>query len=118
MTSLLVGVCLGIGHHAFYQSLNGSTVSSEPMNLAGWSTSKQQLISVGGTAIAFIFKASLVLCATIAYMQLFFHAIVNEDFTIQQLDRWFTGLEDIRSLFCVSTYWRFPGLTLVALTAW
>ncbi|KAF2215064.1 hypothetical protein CERZMDRAFT_95435 [Cercospora zeae-maydis SCOH1-5] len=50
-------------------------------------------------------------------MQLFFHAIVNENFTIEHLDRWLTGLEDIRSLLCVATYWRFPGLPLVALTA-
>ncbi|WPA96002.1 uncharacterized protein RHO25_000607 [Cercospora beticola] len=86
--------------------------------MAGWKTSRQQLISVGGTAFAFVFKASLVLCATIAYMQVFYLTLVNGTFTLEKLDRWFSSLDDIRSLGCVATYWRHPCLTLMAITAW
>ena len=118
LNSLLVGVCLAIGHHAFYQGLNRSTVSSETMTLAGWTTTKQQLISVAGTAFAFVFKASLVLCASIAYMQVFFRTLVRDKYTLERIDRWFTGLDDIRSLCFLTTYWRHPYLALVALTAW
>ncbi|PPJ54155.1 hypothetical protein CBER1_01031 [Cercospora berteroae] len=51
-------------------------------------------------------------------MQLFYCTLVNGTFTLEKLDRWFSSLDDIRSLFCVTTYWRHPCLTLMAITAW
>ncbi|KXT02828.1 hypothetical protein AC578_5395 [Pseudocercospora eumusae] len=118
LSSLLVGCCLAIGHHAFYQSLTGSSVDSYHFKLAGWTTSQQQLVSVAGVLFAFVVKASLILCASIAYMQLFFRAIQIHGLRMKTLDQWFAALGDIRSLFRVAAIYRYPLMTLIALTAW
>lgn len=118
LCSFLVGVTLAIGHHCFYQSLHGKEVSAGSISIIGVQATQRQLVSVAGVSIAFVFKASLVLCASVAYIQLFFRANRTRAFTIETLDHWYAALEDVRSLFCISTYYRYPLLTLVALTAW
>ncbi|KAI5367422.1 hypothetical protein Slin14017_G024580 [Septoria linicola] len=118
LSSLLVGVALAIGHHAFYASLAGTAVSSDPIKVVGWTTTQQQVNVAVGTAFAFVVKASLILACSTAYMQLLFGAINRQSFKLSQLDNWFGGLSDFWSLMCVSTYWRYPLLTLVALTCW
>ena len=115
--SFLVGATLAVGHHFFYQSLDRTEVLSGSISIAGIHTTQQQLVSVAGVSIAFVFKASLVLCASVAYIQLFFRVIIIRSFKNETLDHWYTALEDVRSLFCISTYYRYPLLTLVALTA-
>ncbi|CAK1361801.1 hypothetical protein CB0940_02870 [Cercospora beticola] len=118
LSSLIVGVAFAVGHHAFYASLVGTSVSSSPIKLVGWTTTQQQVNVAIGTALAFGFKASLILACSTAYMQLVFGALNTETFKLSQLDNWFGGLNDFWSLLCVGTYWRYPLLTLVALTCW
>ncbi|KAF7186308.1 hypothetical protein HII31_12383 [Pseudocercospora fuligena] len=118
LSSLLIGTCLAIGHHAFYQSLDATPVDSNRFDLAGWTTSQQQLVSVAGVLFAFVVKASLILCASIAYIQLFFRAIQTRDFRLKTLDQWFAALGDIRSLFGIAAIYRYPVMTLIATTTW
>ncbi|USW49231.1 hypothetical protein Slin15195_G025500 [Septoria linicola] len=118
LSSLLVGVALAIGHHAFYASLAGTAVSSDPIKVVGWTTTQQQINIAVGTAFAFVVKASLILACSTAYMQLLFGVINRQSFKLSQLDNWFGGLSDFWSLMCIGTYWRYPLLTLVALTCW
>lgn len=116
MSSLVVGTALAVGHHAFYASLAGSAVSSDPIKVVGWTTTQQQINIAIGTAFAFVVKASLILACSTAYIQLLFKAINRTDFKLSTLDNWFGGLNDLWSLGCLSSYWRYPLLTLVALT--
>ncbi|GIZ46349.1 hypothetical protein CKM354_000947700 [Cercospora kikuchii] len=118
VSSLLAGVALAIGHHAFYASLAGAAVSSEPIKVVGWSTTQQQINIAVGTAFAFVVKASLILACSTAYIQLLFGALNRKAFKLEVLDNWFAGLGDLWSLGCVASYWRYPLLTLVALTCW
>lgn len=118
LSSLMVGIALAAGHHAFYASLDSTAVSSESWNIAGWEASQQQINIATGTLFAFVVKASLILAASIAYMQLFFRALNTKDFKLSTLDHWYGALDDLPSLFCIASYWRYPLLTLVALTAW
>ena len=118
LSSLLIGTALAIGHHAFYASLAGTAVSSDPIKVVGWTTTQQQINVAVGTAFAFVVKASLILACSTAYMQLLFGAINRESFRLEVLDNWFGGLNDFWSFMCVGTYWRYPLLTLAALTCW
>ncbi|KAM3422755.1 hypothetical protein BST61_g239 [Cercospora zeina] len=118
LSSLFVGVAFAVGHHVFYASLEGTSVSSNPIKLVGWTTTQQQVNIAIGTALAFAFKASLILACSTAYMQLVFDAINKETFKLSHLDNWFGGLNDFWSFLCVGSYWRYPLLTLVALTCW
>ncbi|CZT20043.1 uncharacterized protein RCC_05900 [Ramularia collo-cygni] len=118
VSSLLVGTGLAAGHHAFYSSLTGSAVSSNPINVVGWTTTQQQINIAIGTAFAFLVKASLILACSTAYMQLLFRAINRKSFKLSTLDNWFGGLNDLWSLGCLASYWRYPLVTLVALTCW
>ncbi|KAF2216256.1 hypothetical protein CERZMDRAFT_81396 [Cercospora zeae-maydis SCOH1-5] len=118
LSSLVVGVAFAVGHHAFYASLAGTLVSSDPIKLGGWTTTQQQINVAIGTALAFGVKASLILACSTAYMQLVFGAINTGTFKLSHLDNWFGGLNDFWSLLCVVICWRYPLLTLVALTCW
>ena len=118
LLSLLIGTALAIGHHAFYASLAGTAVSSDPIKVVGWTTTQQQINIAVGTAFAFVVKASLILACSTAYMQLLFGAINRKSFRLEVLDNWFGGLNDFWSFLCMGTYWRYPLLTLAALTCW
>lgn len=118
VASLLVGAALAIGHHAFYASLAGTAVSSDPIKVVGWTTTQQQINIAIGTAFAFVVKASLILACSTAYMQLLFQAINRKSFKLSTLDNWFGGLNNIWSFGCLTSYWRYPLLSLVALTCW
>lgn len=118
VSSLLVGTALALGHHAFYASLAGSSVGSDPIDIAGWMTTQQQINIAIGTAFAFVVKASLILACSTAYIQLLFKAINRTSFKLSTLDNWFGGLNDLWSFGCLASYWRYPLLTLVAITCW
>lgn len=118
VVSLLIGTALATGHHAFYASLAGSPVSSDPIRVVGWTTTQQQINIALGTAFAFVVKASLILACSTVYMQLLFRAINRKSFKLSTLDNWFSGLNDLWSLGCLASYWRYPLLTLVAFTCW
>ncbi|KAK4505519.1 hypothetical protein PRZ48_003482 [Zasmidium cellare] len=60
LAALVAGVCLAAGHHAFYASLQGREVSSHQYRVGSWTASSQQINPAGGTAFAFVFKASMV----------------------------------------------------------
>lgn len=118
LSSLIIGVALAIAHHAFYSSLAGTAVSSHPIKLVSWTTTQQQVNIAIGTAFAFVVKASLILACSTAYMQLLFGVINQKAFKLEVLDNWFGGLHDLWSLGCLASYWRYPLLTLMALTCW
>lgn len=116
--SLIVGICLALGHHLFYKSLQGTEVSSRNVNIAGWKASSQQLNTAGGTAFAFVVKASLILATSVAYFQLLFRTLTTGTFTLRQLDNAYAGLEDLIAFGYLPFTWRFSMLALLALTAW
>lgn len=118
LSSLIIGVALAIAHHAFYSSLAGTAVSSHPIKIVSWTTTQQQVNIAIGTAFAFVIKASLILACSTAYMQLLFGVINQKAFKLEVLDNWFGGLDDLWSLGCLASYWRYPLLTLMALTCW
>ncbi|KAF7198631.1 hypothetical protein HII31_00370 [Pseudocercospora fuligena] len=118
ITALVLSIGLAAGHHAFYESLRGTQLSSEPFKFAGLQASQQQFSTTVGTAFAFLFKASVVLAASAAYMQLFFRTLHSGSYSIGTLDNWYSSLSDISCFFCASTYYRHWALAFVALTTW
>ncbi|CAH0047351.1 unnamed protein product [Clonostachys solani] len=76
VSCLIIGALLALGHHLFYQSLAGESVSSDGTFAAfGASISKQQTNTSIGTAISFLVKAFLVAAVSMAYIQVFWRAI-------------------------------------------
>lgn len=113
--SLITGILFAIGHHCFYQNLDG-TVASESFILG--SISYQQANIAIGTALAFIVKSFLVLAVVTAFIQVFWKASsegqrVSAN-TIRQLDVVYSVLNNVFALAHVKIW--LNCLTLLALS--
>lgn len=113
-----IGSSLALLHHLFFASLRGSPVASGRVDLGTWDISQQQLNIAAGTALAFLVKAALVLATSIAYWQVLYRHLSRKAFTLSKLDNWHSALENVISLVLVIVDWRYPLLTLVAITSW
>jgi hypothetical protein len=120
--ALLTGAILAVGHHLFYQSLDGTAASVETYSVLGANISKQELNIAVGTALAFLVKASLVFSISISSIQLFWREAKfsrpTRPMTLARLDYLYAALENIVTLCNVSLWWKFPLLLLIALVAW
>ena len=119
---LLFGTEFALGHHLFYQSLEGTRASVGGHSLLGFNISRQEANTAIGTAFAFLVKACLVCTVTIAFTQLFWQAAKSkrssEPPTLHNLDVLSTALSDLSTLFRIHVWWRSPLLFLVAAAAW
>ena len=119
MLSTLGGaVVLVVGHHLFYQSLDGRPVSSGAV--FGSTISKQQANISIGLAFAFVIKASLVFTMSIAFSQLFWReaTVASSPPTLASLDVMYSAFENIMSLLSIKHLRRYPLLPLVGTIAW
>lgn len=118
IASLVTGLGLAVGHHIFYASLSGTTVSSTPIQMGTFSVSQQQFNIATGTALAFVAKASLVLAVSSAYTQLFFRLVRTQQSTLDRLDSCYSALNNLISLLATCTLYGQPLLPILALIAW
>lgn len=121
--SFALAILLCFGHHLFYQSLEGSRVSSTDRKLLGARFTAQQVNIAGGTAFAFLAKAAFVLSVSTAYYQAFWKMARQSPArgkppTLGRLDDAFSALNNILALANLPLWFRFPLLFVIAITAW
>ncbi|KAF2715845.1 hypothetical protein K431DRAFT_308282 [Polychaeton citri CBS 116435] len=120
--SLLMGILFAIGHHLFYQHLEGTAVLTAEYEIAGSQVSSQQANIAIGTALAFLCKASLVLAVSISYLQVFWHAAIAAGgkgrLTLGQIDSAYSALNNFLAFFHLKVWWMTPLALLSAVTAW
>lgn len=119
---LLLGIDFALGHHVFYQSLEGTKVSNGESYIVGFNVSRQEVSTAIGTAFAFLVKACLVGSVTVAFTQLFWQAAKcnaqSKPPTLGHLDVLSIALSDVTALFSIRVWWRYPLLLLAATAAW
>lgn len=120
LSCLAFGVLCALGHHLFYQSLQGSAAQDDNIPLLGTHISQQQLNTAGGTAFAFLVNSALTGAVSMAYIQLFWHAAIqaSQPISLDTLDTMFAALSNVFSLCAFRVWWRYPLMFVVAMTAW
>jgi hypothetical protein len=99
-----------VGHHVFYRSLDQLSVDENLFN--------QQTNIAIGTAFAFLFRANLVLATCTAYWQVFWATALRNTLTISNMDALAGVLGSLLDFASVKTFFRNPGLAILALLAW
>jgi hypothetical protein len=119
LLALFAGIALALGHHLFYQRLDGALVPAGSYDLAVRTVSRQQFNTGVGTAFAFLVKAALTIAVSIAYVQVFWRAaqVADKHPTLAELDTLST-LSNLLGLFTTRAWYRKPLLLFLALTYW
>ena len=116
----MAGLLFMVGHHLFYRSVQNTPVSDG--DVFGFKISQQQANIAIGTAFAFLAKASLVVAVSIAFVQLFWHAVIargNDTApTLDRIDALHSVLDNAFEMFNIKTWISHPLLMLVAGLAW
>lgn len=118
--ALVIGSLLALGHDLFYASLNSNTVSTEPYFVAGRPLPRQQLDSAVGVAFAFLFRTSLSIAISTAYVQFFWKKVgtTKQSPTLAELD-WASQLTNNVLRFFNFKYWRkYSILVIMAILFW
>lgn len=116
--ALLAGILLALGHHLFYQRLDGTVANTA--GILGSDVSRQQASIAIGTAFAFLVKASLVYAVTIAYVQIFWKEAKapNAAPTLSTLDDLSCAIDNLLVLFKPSKWISYWLLMVLATVAW
>lgn len=107
--SLVVGIALALGHHFYYQSLSGTTVSSD---------TRQEWALRFGTAFAFLTQSSLVASAGVAYTQRVWVTVKKKAFPLRTLDNVFSLQNTLWSFFSWEVLAQAKALYLLAICIW
>ncbi|RFU27250.1 hypothetical protein B7463_g9088, partial [Scytalidium lignicola] len=113
--ALIAGILLAMGHHLFYQNLEGRIVGTGNV-IAG--VSKQQLNFALGTMFAFLVNSLLVLAVYTSYIQVAWKAIKKEETLLSTIDTIFSVTNNVYALAKVSIWGKRPLLLLLAATLW
>jgi hypothetical protein len=122
--ALWAGLTFALGHHFFYNSLDGQEVPSGNYKVSDYDSkiSKQQSYFTLGTAFAFAVKTCLVLAVSTAYIQLFWKSLAGQlsrkPFTLRSIDKAYSALGNATLLANMPGWRRFPLLFTLALTTW
>ena len=116
VASLLFGILLALGHHLFYNNLNGKPVGAPEHVIIG--VTRQQLNLTLGTLFAFLVNAFLGIAVTTSYTQIVWGAVKKRATTLETIDTVFYVVTSFWSLVCFSVWWKYPLLLLLALTIW
>jgi uncharacterized membrane protein len=122
LMALISGLFIAIGHHLFYEGLDGQAVPSQGWKAYGIEFTSQQVNIAGGTALAFLVKLTLVIAVSTSYTQAVWNtarACTKErGMSITQLDAAFSVLSNVVALKEVRLWSRYPLLLLLAIVAW
>lgn len=117
--SLVLGILFAVGHHLFYNSLDGTIAPNAEFDVFGSKVSRQQINIAAGTAFAFVVKVMLVTALAVAYIQLLWRALLSsKHITLGRIDVLFSGLSNVFSLAKATAWWRHPLLFILAILAW
>jgi len=105
----VVGIVLALGHHFYYQSLDGTVVSSD---------TRQEWALRVGTAFAFLTHSSLVASAGTAYAQRLWVTVKGKQFRLEALDNIFSLQSSPFSFFSWEVLSRAKVLCLLGLCIW
>ncbi|KAH7155246.1 hypothetical protein B0J13DRAFT_582323 [Dactylonectria estremocensis] len=107
--SVLLGLLLAVGHHLFYNSIDGQVVES----------SDQQVWNLRvGTGMAFVVKASLTAAASMAYTQLLWHTLRSQEISLNGIDAVFSVVNNVYGFTTMEIWLRCPALVCIAFMIW
>ena len=119
LSALLLALVLSLGHHGFYHSLAGSTVSNDDFAfLRKVTVSRQQFNITVGNAFASLVKASLAIAISIAYIQLFWRNVRRSAYPVSKIDTLFSALSNLFTLAKPNVWRRNPILLSVVSIGW
>lgn len=118
--SLAAGHLLITDHHLFYRSLHAKAVSDN--GFLDFELSQQQVNIAVGTTFAFLARACMVLTVSIAFVQVFLHAVSKQSGgempTLQRIDSIYSLLGNAFKMCNLRSWYTYPLLMLVAGLAW
>ncbi|KAI1263163.1 hypothetical protein F5Y18DRAFT_131669 [Xylariaceae sp. FL1019] len=100
------GVLGAVGHHLYYDSLNGKPADDQLLRLRY------------GVVLAFIAKAGLVTAVVVAFKQRIWYTMRNRVLSVEALDSLFAATEDFTALFNVEVYKQAKVAMLLAVFVW
>lgn len=110
LLGLLAGVGFALGHHLFYQSLQGKSIGNTLFD--------QQVNIAIGTAFAFLVKASLATAVGSAYVQYLWYTLQRERLRVSHIDSLVSLLTSVIAILNFGALKGHLLLTLLALLAW
>lgn len=122
LATLVAGVVFALGHHVFYDRLDGEEISAGDYTMEKYNSgiTKQQTNTEIGTGLAFAVRTCFVLAVGTAYVQLFwkyFHESSSKSLDLQSIDMAYSAPRNAFLLAKPSGWRRFPVLfTLVVTT--
>jgi hypothetical protein len=114
----LAGILVAIGHHQFYQGLNGKPVSSTAWAIGDYVLDPQQRTIFVGTTLTFLAKFFFGLCVGKAFDQQLWFTIHRKLIKIKGLDALFSVLGDPIALLAPEMLLRAKTAVFVAVIAW
>lgn len=115
---LVAGAGISIAHHFFYQSLEETPVPDGDYSVGALKLSRQELNTVGGTALAFLARTCLTCAASVAFAQVFWRTLRNKRVRLAVVDTLYGAPNNTAALLKGWRFFRFPLLLLIALIAW
>ncbi|KAF4334983.1 hypothetical protein FBEOM_11180 [Fusarium beomiforme] len=107
--SLLLALLLAVGHHFYYDYLDGKIVENQI---------QQEWYLRGGTGIAFLARALLSAAVGFAYTQILWQTLRSKSVTIQGINSLFGILHDAWDFTTWELWTAAPALAVVAMIAW
>ncbi|KAJ3546933.1 hypothetical protein NM208_g1768 [Fusarium decemcellulare] len=107
--SLLLGVMFAVGHHLYYEFLDGNIVKSQ---------SQQEWFLRVGTGVAFSARAMLSAAVGFAYTQILWRTLRLKSVTIQGMNSFFGILHNTWDFTAWEIWTAAPALAVVAIIAW
>ena len=108
--AFVAGLAFALGHHAFYDSLDGQPVDNHLFS--------QQVNLAVGQAFAFLVRASLVISVGASYWQVFWGTVLHGSLVISQVDALAGMLGSILDLLNLKASTTRPILLALALLSW
>ncbi|KAI1083464.1 hypothetical protein F5B20DRAFT_595472 [Whalleya microplaca] len=109
ISTFLMGIISAISHDRFYESYNGQPVST---------LLQQQLITIVGTTLAFLFRMFMTISTGAAFAQQLFHSLRITDESIGHLDMLFDLSNNALYLGNIRLWLSHPELLAIALMIW
>lgn len=106
---LLVGIGFALGHHLYWNSLEGTVVPSE---------TDQEWSKRLGIVAAFIAQSTLTLAVGVAYTQRVWLSVKRRPMTLSSLDKVFSLQEDVFAFLSWEVLRKVKFLCLLGLVAW
>lgn len=112
----IAGTMLAVGHHCFYNNLDGTIV---PANVdENWDLSSQQWKLRIGTALAFLVKVCFTISVETAYTQMVWTHVRARNRPLGSLDALFSGTTDPSVFFNIEYLTRSRFVALIASICW